>query len=164
MEHHIRTAHPKDAAGVTAIRALAIAESTGLWTDEELSPSELNAWFTDLLERGQVLVAEGADGQVLGYASLEPLLPKSGYRFTGEDSIYLVAEAQGRGLGSQLLAALLEHAREQGFHSVTALIESGNTASISLHERHGYTRAGQIPEAGWKFDRWWDLTIMHRML
>ena len=73
-------------------------------------------------------------------------------------------EAQGRGLGRTLLGALLELCREQGMHSVVALIEAGNTASIRLHERYGFTEAGRLAEAGWKFDRWWDLVQMQLRL
>lgn len=164
----IRPAREEDLEGVREIREHAIRTSTGLWTDEVPSPEEIAGWFREHLARGAMLVAvdPGADGPaaVLGYASHAPLVAKNGYRFTAEDSVYLRPEAQGRGLGRTLLGALLELCREQGMHSVVALIEAGNTASIRLHERYGFTEAGRLAEAGWKFDRWWDLVQMQLRL
>lgn len=43
-------------------------------------------------------------------------------------------------------------------------IESGNAASIRLHERHGFEHAGTVREVGTKFGRWLDLTLMRRQL
>ncbi len=39
-------------------------------------------------------------------------------------------------------------------------IEAGNAASVRLHERFGFQHVGTIPEAGTKFGRWLDLTLM----
>ena len=170
----IRAARAEDLAGVGAIREHAIRTSTGLWTDELPTPAQLEAWLREHLERGAMLVAvgtaadgaEGADAEeiVLGYASYGPLVPKNGYRFTAENSVYLRPEAQGRGLGTALLGALLDLCREHGMHSVVALVEAGNTASIRLHERFGFVEAGRLVEAGWKFDRWWDLVHLQLRL
>lgn len=164
----IRAARAEDLAGVGAIREHAIRTSTGLWTDELPTPAQLEAWFREHLERGAMLVAvdpalEGPEA-VLGYASYGPLVPKNGYRFTAENSVYLRPEAQGRGLGTALLGALLDLCREHGMHSVVALVEAGNTASIRLHERFGFVEAGRLVEAGWKFDRWWDLVHLQLRL
>lgn len=170
----IRAARAEDLAGVGAIREQAIRTSTGLWTDELPTPAQLEAWFREHLDRGAMLVAvgptvagaegAGAEEIVLGYASYGPLVPKNGYRFTAENSVYLRPEAQGRGLGTALLGALLDLCREHGMHSVVALVEAGNTASIRLHERFGFVEAGRLVEAGWKFDRWWDLVHLQLRL
>ena len=170
----IRAARTEDHAGVGAIREHAVRTSTGLWTDELPTPTQLEAWFREHLDRGAMLVAvgpaaDGAEGAsaeeiVLGYASYGPLVPKNGYRFTAENSVYLRPEAQGRGLGTALLGALLDLCREHGMHSVVALVEAGNTASIRLHERFGFVEAGRLVEAGWKFHRWWDLVHLQLRL
>ena len=103
-------------------------------------------------------------GRVVGFASHAPLRPYDGYRWTAEDSVYLTADAQGRGLGRALLEALVPLAASQGAHSLIGMIEASNTASIALHERCGFTETGRIPQAGRKFDRWLDLVIMQRLL
>jgi len=45
-----------------------------------------------------------------------------------------------------------------------AAIESGNAASVRLHERLGFVVTGQMPQVGVKFGRWLDLTFMQLVL
>lgn len=162
----IRLAAPEDAAVVLAIRDEAIRSSSGLWIDEVPDPEASRSWFEAQLEAGSMLVAEdpGPSAAVLGYASFSPLRDYAGYRFTGEDSVYLLPEAQGRGVGTALMEALVTHAREHGMHSLVALVESGNTGSIRLHERCGFREVGRMPEAGFKFGTWWDLVTLQLLL
>jgi phosphinothricin acetyltransferase len=47
---------------------------------------------------------------------------------------------------------------------MVAAIESGNAASIRLHERAGFITTGQMPQVGTKFGRWLDLTFMQLTL
>ena len=59
-----------------------------------------------------MLVAD--EGKVLGYGSFGEFRPFDGYRMTVEHSLYVLDEAQGRGIGRMLLAALIEEARRMG--------------------------------------------------
>jgi L-amino acid N-acyltransferase YncA len=45
-----------------------------------------------------------------------------------------------------------------------AAVESGNTASIALHERLGFVEAGRMPQVGAKFGRWLDLSFLQLTL
>ena len=67
-------------------------------------------------------------------------------------------------LGVLLLGALIERAKAGGKHVMVAAIESGNSASIGLHQRFGFTITGQMPQVGRKFGRWLDLTFMQLIL
>jgi phosphinothricin acetyltransferase len=62
------------------------------------------------------------------------------------------------------MQALIERARAAELHVMVAAIESGNSASIRLHERLGFVTSGQMPQVGRKFGRWLDLTFMQLML
>ena len=62
------------------------------------------------------------------------------------------------------MQALIERAQTAGLHVMVAAIESGNSASIRLHERLGFVTTGQMPQVGRKFGRWLDLTFMQLML
>lgn len=166
---HVRLACPADAAAVIAIRSEAIRSSAALWIDTLPSPEEAQAWAAGHAERGSMLVAElpaieGGTAEVVGFASHAPLRPYDGYRWTAEDSIYLLDRAQGHGLGSELLEALIPLAAEAGMRSLIGMIEASNAASIALHTRCGFTEVGRIPQAGRKFERWLDLVIMQRLL
>ena len=101
---------------------------------------------------------------VLGYASLGDWRPFDGFRHTVEHSVYVRSDQRGNGLGPQLMTALIERARTCGKHVMVAAIESGNAASIRLHERAGFSVTGQMPQVGTKFGRWLDLTFMQLTL
>lgn len=100
------------------------------------------------------LVAEGAGGDVLGYALGIPWSPKSAYRHTIENSIYLAPAAAGRGIGRRLLDAFLDGCRAAGLRQVIAVIaDEGAEASLALHRRAGFADAGQLSRVGEKFGR-----------
>lgn len=100
------------------------------------------------------LVAESDVGELLGYALAQPWSPKSAYRFTVENSIYLASAATGRGVGRTLLEAFLAACRDAGLRQVIAVIsEEGADASIALHRRVGFVDAGRLTAVGEKFGR-----------
>ena len=92
--------------------------------------------------------------RVLGYASLSPYRASSGYRFTGEVSVYVAPFAQRRGIGGQLLSTLVDEAKARDLHVLVASIDSENAPSIALFERHGFVEAARLREVGRKLDRW----------
>ncbi|MNQ95519.1 N-acyltransferase YncA [compost metagenome] len=123
------------------------------------------AWLAERTAAGfPVLVALNAQGEVLGYASYGTWRSIEGFRHTVEHSVYVRGDQRGQGLGPALMQALIERARQAGLHVMVAAIESGNAASIRLHERLGFVTTGQMPQVGRKFGRWLDLTFMQLML
>ena len=90
---------------------------------------------------------------------------RAAYRFTVEDSIYVDPEYVGRGCGQALLAALITACELGPWRQMVAVIgDSGNTASITLHERCGFHRVGTLASVGFKFGRWVDSVLMQRGL
>ncbi|MFC7308259.1 GNAT family N-acetyltransferase [Streptomyces monticola] len=159
----VRLAGPGDAEAVREIRNHAIEHSTALWTQTLQSPTEGAAWLGAHLERGSALVAE-VDGEVAGFAVYGPWRSYDGFRHTVENSVYVREGRHGLGIGSALLAALIDSARAAGHHVVVAGIEAENEGSIRLHERFGFQHAGTVREVGTKFGRWLDLTFMQLRL
>lgn len=156
----IREATVDDAAAILEIHNEAVRTTAAIWDEEEVDLEDRLAWLVGRLEGGfPVLVAE-VDGEVAGYASYGPWRPKSGYRHTVENSLYVLSRHQGHGLASLLLDDLIARARTDGRHRMVAMIESANTLSIALHERRGFVVRGELDEVGTKFGRWLDLTIM----
>jgi phosphinothricin acetyltransferase len=164
----IRSATEADFSAITAITNEAIVYSTAVW---HVTPTTLEArisWWQDRMARGfPVLVATAGDAEgagVLGFASYGDFRPFAGYAATVEHSIYVDPQAQGRGIGSALLAALIDHAAKAGLHVMVGGIEAGNAASVALHRKAGFVEAGTLREVGRKFDRWLDLLFMTRRL
>lgn len=171
----VRPATTADGEAIRAIRNHAVATSTALWTDTPQSPADAAAWLAVHLARGSALVAEtggqgghggrdGESGEILGFAVYGPWRDLDGYRHTVENSVYVRDGSQGLGIGQALLGALVDAARAAGHHSMIAGIESGNAPSVRLHRRFGFTEVGTVREAGLKFGRWFDLTLMRLAL
>ena len=108
-----------------------------------------------------MLVARDERG-VAAFGSFSDFRAWPGYRFTVEHTLHVRADARGRGIGTRMLRALIERASALGKHVMIAGVDADNTASIRLHERLGFTRAGQLCEVGYKFDRWLDLVFLQR--
>ncbi len=159
----VRPAHPADLDAVLAIRNHAIEHGTALWTDTPQTRDEGVAWLGAHLERGSAYVADSA-GEVVGFGVYGPWKDYSGFRHTVENSVYVAEGHHGRGIGSDLLGTLVTSASAAGLHVMIAGIEARNTASVRLHERHGFEHAGTVREVGTKFGRWLDLTLMRRQL
>lgn len=111
------------------------------------------------------LVAESAEGRVLGYAYASAYRTRPAYRFAVENSIYVAPGAGRGGVGAALLDALVGACTARGFRLMVAVIgDSGNAASIGLHRRAGFAPAGVLPAVGWKHGRWVDSVLMTRPL
>ena len=78
--------------------------------------------------RRYVVAIEG--GSVLGYYGLFALAPQSDVQ-----TIAVSPEAQGRGLGAQLLNSLIEEALAQGCEQVMLEVRSDNAAALALYAR-----------------------------
>lgn len=122
------------------------------------------AWLSDRSGARVVLVAEGEDGTVTGFAALSPYRDRAAYATTVEDSVYVHEAHHGRGVGRALLSELVSTARAHGFHAVIARIVADHEASISLHAACGFEIIGHEREVGRKFGRWLDVTLMERLL
>ena len=161
----IRPSRDEDLPAICAIYGHHVLHATGTFETVPPTEAEMAARRTDVLAKGlPYLVVEDA-GQVLGFAYCQWFKPRPAYRFSAEDSIYLHPDARGRGLGQQLLAALVEQAQQAGLRKLIAVIgDSANAASIGVHRSQGFEPAGVIRSCGWKFDRWLDIVLMEKTL
>ena len=165
MTAHVRDAQPADLPAIRNIYNDAVLNTTAIWNEQPVDLGNRQAWFSARQTQGYpVLVAVDAEDNVLGYASFGDWRPFDGFRHTVEHSVYVYRDQRGKGLGPLLMSALIERARACDKHVMVAAIESGNTASIRLHERIGFVTTGQMPQVGTKFGRWLDLTFMQLVL
>jgi L-amino acid N-acyltransferase YncA len=135
---------------------------TSCATFEQVPPS-VEAWrakSADIAARGlPFLVAESAD-RILGFAYGTAWRSPPSYLHTAEESIYLVPDAVGRGLGRQLLGRLMEEAAASGIHQLLAVIaDTGNPASPHLHRSLGFVEVGRLRRVGFKHGRWLDTAL-----
>ncbi len=161
----IRPSSEADIPAMTAIYAEAVATGTASFETEAPQAAEIARRRAGVLEQGLPwLVAESA-GEVLGYAYAGPFRPRRAYRFSVEDSIYLHADARGRGIGRLLLAELMARCEAWGARQMLAVIgDSANRPSIALHAAMGFEMIGTFHNVGRKFERWLDVVMMQRAL
>lgn len=159
----IRRAKPEDLAAITAIYNEAVLNSLATFHIFPRSEEDQKEWFAEHDERYPLLVFE-EEGEILGWASLNPYSDREGYRYTVTDSVYVRRDSRRRSIGFALLSALIESARELSYHSILAFIAYDNLASILLHEKAGFVRRGELREVGYKFGKFVDVVIYQKML
>ena len=160
----IRDATPSDAPAIAAIWNPIIRDTVITFNPAQRSPDEIATMITTRQRDGHAFLVAEEGAALLGFASYSQFRAGLGYARTMEHTINLAPEARGLGLGPRLLAALEAHATQAGHHVMVAAITSGNAASIAFHARQGYTHVGTMPQVGWKFGRYHDLTLMQKFL
>ena len=161
----VRAAVTNDLPAIQAIYAHHVLHGTG--TFEEVPPDlvEMAARFAAVAQHNLPWLVAEMEGRVLGYAYATQFRPRSAYRFTVEDSVYIAPEAQRTGVGIRLLTELIATCRARGIRRMLAVIgDSGNRGSIGLHLRCGFTHQGVLTDVGLKFGRWLDIVLMERVL
>ena len=154
-----------DIPAITRIYAHAVEKGTASFELEPPSEAEMERRIKALIDSGFPYLVAVLDGALSGYAYAGPYRVRPGYRFTVEDSVYIAAEAQGRGVGRALLQALIEAAEARGYRQMIAVIgDSEQTASVTLHAALGFAFIGTFSNVGFKFGRWLDTVLMQRPL
>jgi L-amino acid N-acyltransferase len=161
----VRAAVRDDINAITEIYNHAVVHTTATYDLEPVTVASRRAWFDHKSASGwPVLVACDVSASVVGWATYGPFREKAGWAPTLEHSLYVRDGQQGSGVGSVLMNALLDRAREGGHHVMLGMVDSDNAGSLAFHERRGFRRVGQLPEVGHKFGRRLDVTLLQLIL
>jgi predicted acetyltransferase/ribosomal protein S18 acetylase RimI-like enzyme len=167
---HIRAAQIADAKKLLAIYAPYVRETAITFEYEVPTVEEFAARIAHTLDRYPYLVAE-YDGEIVGYAYAGPLHERPAYDWAVETSIYIRQYRKGQGIGRTLYDALEEQLRRQNIVNVNACIASPvvedmhlTKASILFHEKLGYQMVGEFHQCGYKFDTWYNMVWMEKMI
>jgi len=143
----------------------AIVNSTALYDYKPRPPESMVGWFK-AKEAGRYPVIGAVDdnGQLLGFANYGTFRAWPAYKYTVEHSVYIHKDHRGKSIGLALMQQLIASAKAQQYHCMVGGIDITNGASIALHEKLGFTHAGTIKHAGFKFGRWLDLGFWQLLL
>jgi phosphinothricin acetyltransferase len=162
LDFALRDAAPGDAAAIAKIYAPYVL--TTCITFEETVPSvgEIRARMQKVLDSGLPwYVAEAPDRTILGYAYAAPFHPRSAYRFTIENAVYVDSAHLRHGIGTALMQGLIAECARRGYRQMVALIgDTANEASIRMHEKLGFRSVGVLTGVGFKLDRWIGVPLM----
>jgi len=159
----IRAATPADLGALNDIYNHYVRHSTCTYQEEPEPLASRRQWFRRHGGKHPVIVAEAA-GQVVGWASLSPYHPRTAYRHTVENSVYVHHQQQRRGIGARLLQELLVRARDSGHRAIIAAIDGEQAASVAIHAKFGFRKVGRLEQVGFKFGRWLDVIYMELLL
>ena len=150
---------------ILAILNEAIVNSTALYDYVPRSKDTMRNWFAEK-RRGNfpVVGAMSADDELAGFATFGTFRAWPAYKYTVEHSVYVAPQFRGQGIGRMLLGEIILRAGQQGYHMLVGGIDSENSASKTLHGKFGFTHAGTIREAGFKFGRWLNLEFYQLIL
>ncbi len=166
MSIAVRDATVADLPTIAAIYTHYTLKTTATFNIEVRSPREWRDRFQQHIVDGpyDLMVAE-EDGAVVGFVETQRFRPKAAYDRSVEISVYASPDAQGRGVGALLFAALFARLEgDERFHRAFSIIALPNAASIALHERFGFVHRGTLTEAGFKFGQYLDVAYYERIL
>ncbi len=150
---------PDDGSAVLAIYIQGIA--TGNATLETVAP-DWGHWNASHRRDCRLVARDGA-GQVVGWTALGRYSTREVYAGVAWESVYVDEAAQGRGVGSALLAALVPASEAAGVWTLLAGVLAENLASLALHERAGFRRIGVQERMGRDITgRWRDVVLLER--
>ncbi len=165
----IRPATPDDAEQLLRIYAPYITGTAITFEYVVPTVDEFRARIEGTLRKYPYLVAQTADGQIVGYAYASAFKGRAAYDWAIETSIYLRQGQSGHGLGRMLHDALQEELQEMGILNMCACITAPRGEdpyvtdnSIRFHDHLGYRMVGRFLQCGYKFGRWYDMVWMEK--
>jgi L-amino acid N-acyltransferase YncA len=143
----------------------AIVSSTALYDYEPRQLGSMTDWFeAKRVGRFPVWGALDDQGKLLGFASYGTFRAWPAYKYSVEHSVYVAREERGQGVGKALMQRLIQSAVEQELHVLIGGIDAANAESVAFHQKLGFSHAGTVKEAGFKFGRWLDLAFYQLIL
>lgn len=160
----IRLAEIKDAARICEIYNAGILGRTATFETVPRTITDIEQWF--LPEAQKVTLVAEREGAVLGWASVSPsyYTVRECYRGVGEYSVYVAPEAQGQGVGLELLKRLITAAGEAGYWKIISRIFPENVGSLKLCARTGFREVGVYRKHGLLDGVLKDVVIVERLI
>ncbi|MBT8434432.1 MAG: GNAT family N-acetyltransferase [Gammaproteobacteria bacterium] len=135
----------------------------GLDTGEasfEIEAPNWETWQAKYLSHSRLVWEQ--DDKIKGWAALAPVSVRDCYRGVAEVSIYVATVSLGKGLGSKLMARLVEESERHGIWSLYSSIFSENQATLKLHLKHGFREVGIRERIAQRDGRWRNTLILER--
>jgi len=157
MRVELRDLRPGDWPEVARIYEQGIATGNATFESEVPSWEEWDAAHL----AGHRFVA-GVDGEVEGWIALAPVSRRPCYAGVAEISVYVAENARGNGVGSELVAALVESAERDGLWTLQTSVFPENEPSLALLRRFGFRTVGTRERIGRLHGVWRDTVLVER--
>jgi L-amino acid N-acyltransferase YncA len=157
----VRPAAEADIPAITRIYNEGIADKCTLETELRTN-DERRQWLSGRGERHPVTVAV-RDGQVIGWAAINPFSVRQAYRFVGDLSVYVARDVRRSGAGTRLMEELMVRAQRLAYHKLV-LTTFPHLPAAKLYEKLGFRLVGDYREQGMLDGAWVDTRIMEYIL
>ena len=135
----------------------------GMATRQATFETELPSWETwDRSHLPDHRFVALLDGRVVGWAALSHVSDRCVYGGVCENSVYVAADARGRGIGRALLEALVASSESAGIWTIQTGIFPENQPSVRLHEQAGFRVVGRRERLGKLDGVWRDVLLLER--
>lgn len=166
----IRPATPEDAEALLKIYAPYVINTAISFEYTVPTVEEFAGRIRNTIARYPYLVAL-RDGEIVGYAYAAAFKSRAAYDRAVETSIYVAKNCRGGGIGRVLYEKLAAVLRCQNILNLNACIAypTGEDAHLTtdspeFHERLGYQTVAHFHKCGYKFDTWYDMIWMEKLL
>lgn len=166
----IRDANLEDAKRILEIYNYYVKNTAITFEYETPTLEEFQKRMEKTMQRYPYLVIE-KDGRIEGYAYAGSFVGRAAYDWSCEMTIYLDNRAHKCGLGRKLYEALEQNLRQMGILNLYACIGYPETEdeylsnnSANFHEHLGYVKVGEFHNCGYKFDRWYHMIWMEKII
>ncbi len=166
----IRAARPEDASDLLEIYRPYIEKTAITFEYDVPSVEEFRNRIIRITKKYPYIVAE-YDGTILGYAYTHEFYGRAAYDWSVETTVYIGMEYRKMGIGKLLYEEIEKISRRQNILNLYACIsfpdvddEYLTRNSIEFHEHMGYRFIGEFRKCGYKFDRWYNMAWMEKML
>ncbi|MFT5885900.1 MAG: L-amino acid N-acyltransferase YncA [Arcticibacterium sp.] len=160
----IREVASKDLSAISDIWNHYILNTSYNYDSEVKNENFFINWKEVQAKLGYPIYVLEVEGKVIGYATFGQFRSRNGYRFSLEHGVYLAPKVQGNGYGKALMQTLIKRAKRDGYHSMTAGIDTTNQGSINFHLKFGFKEVGRFPEIGFKNGEWLECVFLQLIL
>lgn len=166
----VRDAKLEDAKRILEIYDYYVKNTAITFEYETPTLEEFQNRMKKTMQRYPYLVIE-KDGHIEGYAYAGPFVGRAAYDWSCETTIYLDNRTHKCGMGRKLYEALEHALREMGILNLYACIgypekedEFLSNNSADFHDHLGYVKVGEFHNCGYKFDRWYHMIWMEKVI
>lgn len=163
-EMKIRDAVEADLPAIVDIYNAAVATRISTAQLEPVTVDSRRRWLSEHSpDRHPFWVLE-LDGEVAGWLTFKPFIPRCAYSGTVELSVYVDQNFRRRGVARRLLEEAIVRAPKLDISAMVGLIFAHNEPSLRLFEQLGFAQWGLLPRVALLDGVERDLTIMGRHL
>lgn len=131
---------------------------------EPVGEQEMYHRIQNILSAGYPYFVYEEDGVVVGYCYAHKWKERVAYGYCAETTVYCAANHIQKGIGAELMQALIAECRKKGFHALIACITANNAISIGFHEKLGFHKVSHFEKVGMKHGRLLDVVDYELLL